>query len=342
MSYLLEDMEKWAGDRETVRLDREELNRKIDMRKHMLWHDDRDIKAGMMPPKEKIKPKFQTIKKGQFTSFAEDSNYMDKYLEKSQGRRRQREDFIVEKTRKINQAKNDAWEKEREALRASYERDLKKEKKNQLIKPIALAGTGASAIGGGAYLYHRYKKKKRAEAEQEKTAAPMFGKGRYIPRNESDDRGRAYDRLAEHERKKDNHDPSYNRKSHQEDIEAYDKATQAFNDMVERNKQTKAFRRKHITIPTATSAMIAADALKEKAEGDRSSAKMLGLTAGLVGAYPAFQGARIGIKELKNRYHWSKQENIDKDWAEREKDQDVYDRAYKPWFASRGNERLGK
>lgn len=179
-------------------------------------------------------------------------------------------------------------------------------------------------------------------AEQEKTAAPMFGKKRYKPRTEADDRLRAYDRLVEHERKKDNHDPSYNRKSHQEDIEAYDKATQAFDDMVERNKQTTAFRRKHITIPTAASAMIAADALKTKAEGDRSSAKGIGIAAGLVGAYPAFQGARIGVKELKNRYHWSKQENIDKDRAEREKDQDVYDRAYKPWFASRGNERLGK
>lgn len=182
----------------------------------------------------------------------------------------------------------------------------------------------------------------RAQAEQEKTAAPMFGKGRYIPRNEVDDRHRAYDRLVEHERKKDNHDPSYNRKSHREDEEAYDKANQAYDDMVERNKQTTAFRRKHITLPTVVSAMIASDALKEKALGDRSDAKAFGLAAGLVGAYPAFQGARIGIKELKNRYHWSKQENIDKDRAEREKDQDVYDRAYKPWFAPRGNERLGK
>ena len=172
MSYLLNDMEKWAGDRETFQLSREELNRKIDMRNRTLWHDARDIEAGMMPPKEKIKPKFQTIKKRSFTHLAEDSDYADKHLEKNIDRRVRRQEFIMEKHRKINQAKQEARDKESEEMWASYERDLKKERRNQLIKPIALAGiAGAAAIGGGAYLYHRYKKKKRAQAEQEKTAA---------------------------------------------------------------------------------------------------------------------------------------------------------------------------
>lgn len=174
MSYLLEDMEKWAGDRETFQLSREELNRKIDMRNRTLWHDARDIEAGMMLPKEKIKPKFQTIKKRSFTHLTEDSDYVDKHLEKSNKRRVQRQEFIMEKHRKINQAKQEARDKESEEMWASYERDLKKERRNQLIKPIALAGAGAAAIGGGAYLYNRYKKKKRAEAEQEKTAARQF------------------------------------------------------------------------------------------------------------------------------------------------------------------------
>lgn len=271
----------------------------------------------------------------------------DIFLEGLQLDLKQKMRDLGQKTRKdidqIHQEILDDFSKSRVERKQKTEQAMKTpfSRNKALGLGVGLAGTTA-ALGGGAYLYNRYKKKKRAQAEQEKTAAPMFGKGRYIPRSEVDDRHRAYDRLVEHERKKDNHDPSYNRKSHREDEEAYDKANQAYDDMIKRNKQTTAFRRKHITLPAVVSAMIASDALKEKALGDRSDAKAFGLAAGLVGAYPAFQGARIGIKELKNRYHWSKQENIDKDRAEREKDQDVYDRAYKPWFAPRGNERLGK
>ena len=275
MSYLLEDMEKWAGDRETDRLTKEELNRKIDSRKHMLWHDTQDIKEGMMPPKEKIKPKFQAMKKGPFTSFTEDSDSHEKYLKKSNERMRRRHDFIMEKHRKINQAKYDAWGKENEAMRDSFERDLKKEKRNQLIKPIALTGAGLVAIGGGAYLYNHYKKKKRAQAEQEKTAAPMFGKNRYIPRTPRDDFERARSRLVMVDGmakdKFPGYVPSRDLPRHNVLKEEFEKARKSNEDYDKKNKK----------LPSRI--------MQEKLN-------------------------------LKQRYHYSKQENIERDKREREED----------------------
>lgn len=172
MGYLLDDLEKTA-ELQKFRLDREQMNYEVDRRKHRLWEDAQDIKLGIMQPKEKIKPKFRTMKKGRFNQFIEDSDRFDRIMDQMYDRQMRRQEVRLERNeaeRKANEAK---YKIQEQAIQKEWDQffaDAKKSESRRRVKPFAIAGAGAATLGGGAYLYNRYKKKKREQAEQEKTA----------------------------------------------------------------------------------------------------------------------------------------------------------------------------
>lgn len=187
-------------------------------------------------------------------------------------------------------------------------------------KKMALGvGAGLATLGGGAYLYNRYKKKKRAQAEQEKTAAPMFGKGRYKPRNTNSQWSRLSFENDLNRYKKFSNAPDF-------DESAYEKSQQAIDEYRPINLEEDGK-----TLKNVFSSLIAADMARRGGmhllSGNKPAAKRFGVAAGLASIYPAYRG----VEGLKRRYHFSKEKNIEADKAEVAKD-DAARSAYRDYL----------
>lgn len=190
---------------------------------------------------------------------------------------------------------------------------------NSSLKPLAIGAAGIGAAAGGAYLYNRYKKKKRAQAEQEKVAAPMFGKKRYIPRNTSSQMSRLYYENDLNRYKKFSNAPDF-------DESAFEKSQQAIDEYRPINLEENGK-----TVKNVFSSLIAADMARRGGmhllSGNKPAAKRFGVAAGLASIYPAYRG----VEGLKRRYHFSKEKNIEADKTEVAKD-DAARSAYRDYL----------
>ena len=153
----------------------------------------------------------------------------------------------------------------------------------------------------------------------EKTAAPMFGKKRYKPRKLDHTRVRLDNAMEEEEFRRDSNDPNFSETA----LEGRKKELAALSPIVD--KENSRFAR------IGLSGIISADMLRRSGKvlvgpsspNQMKKAKRYGVAAGVAAAYPT---ASILGESLKNRYKYSKQENIDKDMAEKKIDQMVADR----------------
>lgn len=148
----------------------------------------------------------------------------------------------------------------------------------------------------------------------EKTAAPMFGKKRYKPRDHNEGHWRRENEMRLHEFKRESNDPTFNEEDMENMRKAHRIADKSYNR--ESSKEVNAI----------MSSILAADMLRRGGlkllDGNKDAAKRYAAVAGLASAYPAARG----LGNLKKRYHFTKQENIDKDMAERAIDRQVEDR----------------
>ena len=155
------------------------------------------------------------------------------------------------------------------------------------------------------YLEHALREKNK---EQEKTAAPMFGKKRYKPRNTDDQWSRLYYEDDLNRYKKFSNAPDF-------DESAYEKSQQAIKEYRPINMKENSK-----TVKNVFSSLIAADMARRGGlhllSGNKPAAKRFGVAAGLASIYPAYRG----MEGLKRRYHFSKEKNIEADKAERAKD----------------------
>lgn len=153
----------------------------------------------------------------------------------------------------------------------------------------------------------------------EKTAAPMFGKKRYKPREIYDMTNRLRNAIEEEEFKLDSNDPNFS----EVELSKRKKAGRDFAPIEDKKRNRDA----RIVLTGLASAGLARRSGKilvgPSSPNQMKKAKRYGIAAGAAAAYPL---ASVLGHSLKNRYKYSKQENIDKDMAERKIDRMVEDR----------------
>ena len=153
----------------------------------------------------------------------------------------------------------------------------------------------------------------------EKMAAPMFGKKRYKPRDVYDTGNRLRNAIEEEEFRRDSNDPNFS----EAELSKREKAEKDFRPTLDK-KQDYLTR---VALTGLTSAALARRGgktlLGPSSPNQMKKAKRYGIAAGAAAAYPI---ASVLGNSLKSRYKYSKQENIDKDMAERKIDRMVEDR----------------
>lgn len=184
-----------------------------------------------------------------------------------------------------------------------------------------MLGAGLVTSGMNTALSERAHKRyiSRLEQEQEKTAAPMFGKKRYIPRNANSQMSRLYYENDLNRYKKFSNAPDF-------DESAFEKSQQAIDEYRPINLEENGK-----TLQNVFSSLIAADMARRGGmhllSGNKPAAKRFGVAAGLASIYPAYRG----VEGLKRRYHFSKEKNIEADKAEVAKD-DAARSAYRDYL----------